>query len=610
MRGEAPCNSEVIATRAKIVWMWLTGMSARQISRKSGASVTTVYRWIRRWQEEGTVATRPYRRRPRTSSWELEVAAAAASQSQPATSYRIMVAVTVTVVSASTVFCQFVGEPVQQLSGDVDEPVEQVGVDVGVMVGQVVEHHLTGCHLVLITTTQHSRVFSSINRYLSVGVEAGVVVEAGWVLSQDQLAQDHLLQRLWGDTRTTCRALIIDLTNNDKTESALRLAETSGLWKLSETRVVVVGGTAGVKDVLLHHSLRNTVHALYLAFHDLTLSTLPRHGNSRLKKVLPKEGVVNERVSVYRRCLYCNNGDMDVQFIKEKNLTSLIMKDIGLFHDQFQNLMGHTFQVTTAPYFPYMDYQRDSQEPGSNVTPKESVDASLINSLAAILNFTYEIREEPNKNWGVENDGIFDGMMGQLQREEKDFCTVAGPSPGRLKAIEYAKGYPSDMVTIISLRPSILPQYLSLIRPFAGELWMALLVSVVAWSIVIWVLQSSWQWMAGGPSVKYNTALLYGWGALLEQPPHDPSVSTSGQVLVGFWLVFCLIIVTGFRSSLIAHLTIQGKSLPIDTFEDLAQQSGWEWGTEAWLLKGVPLEYFSTHTDPVVKKIYRKTEAS
>lgn len=68
----------------------------------------------------------------------------------------------------------------------------------------------------------------------------------------------------------------------------------------------------------------------------------------------------------------------------------------------------------------------------------------------------------------MEKNGTYDGMMGLLQREEKDFCTVAGPSSGRLKVTEYARGYPSDMVTVTSLKPTLLPQYLSIIRPFSG----------------------------------------------------------------------------------------------------------------------------------------------
>lgn len=51
------------SSRKQIVWLWLTGCSALAISKKTGVSLSTVYRWIRRWQAEGTVETRPHRRR-------------------------------------------------------------------------------------------------------------------------------------------------------------------------------------------------------------------------------------------------------------------------------------------------------------------------------------------------------------------------------------------------------------------------------------------------------------------------------------------------------------------------------------------------------------------
>ncbi|KAK8384715.1 hypothetical protein O3P69_014351 [Scylla paramamosain] len=41
--------------------MWLGGKSARTISSETGTSICTVYRWIRRWREEGNVDSRPYR---------------------------------------------------------------------------------------------------------------------------------------------------------------------------------------------------------------------------------------------------------------------------------------------------------------------------------------------------------------------------------------------------------------------------------------------------------------------------------------------------------------------------------------------------------------------
>ncbi|XP_042233808.1 ionotropic receptor 93a-like [Homarus americanus] len=118
----------------------------------------------------------------------------------------------------------------------------------------------------------------------------------------------------------------------------------------------------------------------------------------------------------------------------------------------------------------------------------------------------------------------------------------------------------------------------------------------------------AWRWMTGGRGVRFNTALLYGWGALLEQPPLDPSVSVSGQMLVGWWLVFCLVIATGYRSSLIAHLTVQGRSPTLDNYQDLVSQGNWRWATEPWLYKGAAYEYFAKHTDPIVKQIFKGME--
>lgn len=82
---------------------------------------------------------------------------------------------------------------------------------------------------------------------------------------------------------------------------------------------------------------------------------------------------------------------------------------------------------------------------------------------------SFEIREEPRRSWGLETNGVFSGMMGQLQREEVDFCTEAAPTPERLTAIEYARGYPSDIMVVTSLKPSLLPQHLALVRPFSSK---------------------------------------------------------------------------------------------------------------------------------------------
>lgn len=65
MASELVPPNAVLTRRAMFVRMWMDGLSARHISRKTGSSVTTVYRWIHRWQQEGNVNTKLRRRKPR-----------------------------------------------------------------------------------------------------------------------------------------------------------------------------------------------------------------------------------------------------------------------------------------------------------------------------------------------------------------------------------------------------------------------------------------------------------------------------------------------------------------------------------------------------------------
>nr|XP_045610238.1 probable glutamate receptor [Procambarus clarkii] len=402
-----------------------------------------------------------------------------------------------------------------------------------------------------------------------------------------------------------------------------RLVEKSGLWRLPETVVIAIGGRAGVRAVLLHHSLRNTVHALYLALnHDASIHALthaffhavhdsPLQTYLCLRWLLVEEAAsINSGVRVYRRCLYCNNGEADAQLVHNMNINSFDLPWDDLFQEEpFQDFMGNKMKIVTpSPYFPYVDYQRVSEAPGTAVLLVDCLDARLIHTFADKLNFTFNVQEDMNRTLGVERNGSFSGMIGLLQREEREFSTISAPTAKRLKAVDYLMSYPSDPFIIASLKPTLLPKSLALVRPFTGELWVTLLVSVVAWGVTLWLLQRAWQWVAGGRPVGLVTSLMYGYGALLQNLPSDPSASISGRMLVGWWLVFCLIVTTGFSSSLMAHLTVQGRSRPLETFEDLVTQPGWRWGTVSWMLTEAVVDYFVKHPNPAVNQVYHKME--
>lgn len=87
-RGLRPPNTqadrpEVICRRSLIVGRYHAGMSVNEISRVMGISKNTVRLWIRRYEEEGHVTTRPRSGRPRVTSPDADKRLVAAAREAP-----------------------------------------------------------------------------------------------------------------------------------------------------------------------------------------------------------------------------------------------------------------------------------------------------------------------------------------------------------------------------------------------------------------------------------------------------------------------------------------------------------------------------------------------
>ncbi|KAG7159036.1 putative winged helix-turn-helix domain containing protein 15, partial [Homarus americanus] len=58
----------VLADRGRITGLWQDGMAPADVADAMGVSKKTVQRWITRWQEEGSLTTRPWSGRPRVTT--------------------------------------------------------------------------------------------------------------------------------------------------------------------------------------------------------------------------------------------------------------------------------------------------------------------------------------------------------------------------------------------------------------------------------------------------------------------------------------------------------------------------------------------------------------
>lgn len=72
MTKHTPYNPVAMTERARIVWLWLGGASVRSISQQTGASLSTVYRVIRRSHGRNSIKLRQELLREKRNPWWKE----------------------------------------------------------------------------------------------------------------------------------------------------------------------------------------------------------------------------------------------------------------------------------------------------------------------------------------------------------------------------------------------------------------------------------------------------------------------------------------------------------------------------------------------------------
>ncbi|XP_069981325.1 glutamate receptor ionotropic, delta-1 isoform X2 [Penaeus vannamei] len=470
---------------------------------------------------------------------------------------------------------------------------------------QLAEDYLSECQLVMISTSQRSSLFEQVAR-TTARRQNGVGVVSLEIGPRQDLPRE-ILPSVWRDAGANCRVLFLE--DGGDTSSILEFLEASELSRHPDVSVVFVGTAAGM--VLYHRVFRNTIHALYLSLSNVTLQDarpLPREDD--LGGGCGSAGGLRGSARLYQRCLYCLEGEESVRPLQEWGRLAQRPKPANPFPDQFKDFFGHRFRVVAMRTLPWMDYEGGGGGwAGGPLTPRDSLNARMLRAMADHSNFTYEVREPPEGRFGLYlGNGTWTGIVGALQQDVADFSTEIGLLPPRLQAMEPSFIYARDRIVIASPKPGPLPQHLAISRPFAGTVWLLILAGVLVSDVVVWVLLRLVAWVTGAGGADVGGSLLYSWALLMENPPPPPSPSSTIRVTVGFLLLYTLVINSAYRSSLIAHLTVQGFPPPIDSFDDLLEQGGWTWGSQP--LFGTFFVFFNQSSDPVVQRIYAGMEVA
>ncbi|XP_071532715.1 glutamate receptor ionotropic, kainate 2-like [Panulirus ornatus] len=242
------------------------------------------------------------------------------------------------------------------------------------------------------------------------------------------------------------------------------------------------------------------------------------------------------------------------------------------FPDKTSDLLGAVLKVVTFEWEPSTLYHRAKN---GSVTHLFGRDVDVVRALAPIFNFSVQFIEPPNgERWGSRlNNGSWSGIVGMLGRGDAD-AAIANLFVNTLMGRDQFQGYSSffdtDESCIMIRTEPPLPRWQSPGLPYRMETWLAILMGLILSGPVIWLVarvasvEDEIQELLTLESA-YSNALRMHMQECLPRLPRRQST----RVLVGFLLLYTIILRTGYSSNLTAFLTVVRRPSGIDTMKEL-----------------------------------------
>nr|XP_053653425.1 glutamate receptor ionotropic, kainate 2-like [Cherax quadricarinatus] len=134
-------------------------------------------------------------------------------------------------------------------------------------------------------------------------------------------------------------------------------------------------------------------------------------------------------------------------------------------------------------------------------------------------------------------------------------------------------------------------QLFSFMNPLAVEIWLYIMAAYIVVSTTIYIVArfSPYEWHIPGPcydnrefmenDFTLSNSFWFTIGTLMQQGSDLNPKAASTRIVGGIWWFFTLIIISSYTANLAAFLTVERMITPIESAEDLAEQSEIEYGT-------------------------------
>lgn len=240
----------------------------------------------------------------------------------------------------------------------------------------------------------------------------------------------------------------------------------------------------------------------------------------------------------------------------------------------------------------------------------------VLDALAKILGFKYDIYQVADSKYGSQlPNGSWNGMIGELINKRADLAVSAITiTPERENVVDFSKRYMDYSVGILHRTPEEKINIFSLFAPFDMAVWACIAAAIPVVGVLIFLLTRMQMLRSQNPPGAHHTssmsnslhsAIWIVYGAFVQQGGDSVVGSVALRIVMGSWWLFTLIVCSSYTANLAAFLTVSRMDNSIRTFQDLARQMDYAYGTvresavyDYFRAKGTnPLEQDSTYAE-------------
>uniref|UniRef100_A0A4W5PNV7 Glutamate receptor n=1 Tax=Hucho hucho TaxID=62062 RepID=A0A4W5PNV7_9TELE len=273
---------------------------------------------------------------------------------------------------------------------------------------------------------------------------------------------------------------------------------------------------------------------------------------------------------------------------------TLAMNSTSLDINMSETLANKTLIVTTILENPYVMRKSNYQELQGN-DRYQGFCVDMLRELSDLLKFSFRIKLVDDGLYGApEPNGSWTGMVGELINRKADLA-VAGftITSEREKVIDFSKPFMSLGISILyRVHLGRKPGYFSFLDPFSPAVWLFMLLAYLAVSCVLFLAArlSPYEWYNSHPcpmgrkdmlenQYTLGNSLWFPVGGFMQQGSEIMPRALSTRCVSAVWWAFTLIIISSYTANLAAFLTVQRMEVPIESPDDLADQTNIQYGT-------------------------------